>query len=526
MLIEEVEDLGRKNSNPICRRFAARASIVIAHQRYSRSVKIEAGKMDLYLESFDIRDMVNEVASTIAPLVEKNSNSLSVRCAEGVGTMHADLTKVRQSLFNLLSNASKFTHHGTIDLEAERATTEGKECIIFRVRDSGIGMNEEQLEKLFQAFTQADASTTRKYGGTGLGLTITRHFCEMMGGTITVKSQEGQGTTFSIVLPATVTETKAEAEDKAASLTANENGSQDDSADGPGGANTVLVIDDDATVHDIMRRLLEPEGFRIVTAPNGDEGLRLARALHPAAITLDVMMPGRDGWSVLTEIKGDKELAPIPVVMLSMTEDKNLGYALGASDYLIKPIQRGNLLAALRKHRHEAIGGTVLIVEDDPDARDLMRRTLEKEGWSVMEAANGRVALQYVTQKAPQLILLDLMMPEMNGCQFVTELRNRPEWRSIPVVVLTAKDLTPEDQECLRGAVQDIMQKGNYKRDDLLREVRDLMRQANAAKASGAKTSGAAKTGAVKTSGMTDAAVTIENGDAMNPGAETSNGKV
>jgi CheY-like chemotaxis protein len=252
-----------------------------------------------------------------------------------------------------------------------------------------------------------------------------------------------------------------------------------------GGADTVLVIDDDPAVHDIMRRLLEPEGFRIVTAPNGDEGVRLARSLHPVAITLDVMMPGRDGWSVLTEIKGDKELAPIPVVMLSMAEDKNLGYALGASDYLIKPIQRSNLLAALRKHRREAVGGTVLIVEDDADARELMRRTLEKEGWSVMEAANGRVALQYVSQNAPQLILLDLMMPEMNGCQFVTELRSRPEWRSIPVVVLTAKELTPEDQECLRDAVQDIMQKGNFKRDDLLREVRDLMRQATAAETAG-----------------------------------------
>jgi CheY-like chemotaxis protein len=299
-----------------------------------------------------------------------------------------------------------------------------------------------------------------------------------------VASREGQGTTFTITLPARVVEVKPAAEIKSTPPTRNE--SDDTELEGSsGGADTVLVIDDDPAVHDIMRRLLEPEGFRIVTAPNGDEGVRLARSLHPVAITLDVMMPGRDGWSVLTEIKGDKELAPIPVVMLSMAEDKNLGYALGASDYLIKPIQRSNLLAALRKHRREAVGGTVLIVEDDADARELMRRTLEKEGWSVMEAANGRVALQYVSQNAPQLILLDLMMPEMNGCQFVTELRSRPEGRSIPVVVLTAKELTPEDQECLRDAVQDIMQKGNFKRDDLLREVRDLMRQATAAETAG-----------------------------------------
>jgi signal transduction histidine kinase/DNA-binding response OmpR family regulator len=502
MLIEEVEDLGQEELEPDLQKIrgAGKHLLSLINDILDLS-KIEAGKMDLYLESFDVRDMVNEVASTIAPLVEKNANTLNVRCSEGVGTMHADLTKVRQSLFNLLSNASKFTQNGTIDLEAERSTEDGKEQVVFRVRDTGIGMNEEQLEKLFQAFTQADASTTRKYGGTGLGLTITRHFCEMMEGSISVKSREGEGTTFSIHLPAIVAESKAQVEGNAPSRASNENGSHYVSADVPEDANTVLVIDDDPTVHDIMRRLLEPEGFRIVTAPNGDEGVRLARTLHPAAITLDVMMPGRDGWSVLTEIKGDKELAPIPVVMLSMAEDKSLGYALGASDYLIKPIQRNNLLAALRKHCREATGGTVLIVEDDADARDLMRRTLEKEGWTVLEAANGRLALQYVTQKAPQLILLDLMMPEMNGCQFVTQLRSRPEWRSIPVVVLTAKELTSEDQECLRDAVQDIMQKGNFNRDDLLREVRDLMRQATVAGTGGA----------AKKSGIANAAATLKD---------------
>jgi signal transduction histidine kinase/CheY-like chemotaxis protein len=559
MLIEEAEDLGQDELEPDLQKIrgAGKHLLSLINDILDLS-KIEAGKMDLYLESFDIHNMVNEVASTIAPLVEKNSNILSVRCAEDVGSMHADLTKVRQSLFNLLSNASKFTERGTIDLEAERSTghsVDGNEWIIFRVRDNGIGMSEEQLEKLFQAFTQADASTTRKYGGTGLGLTITRHFCEMMGGTIVAESQPGQGTTFSITLPAKVVEDGAGANGQEANPPG-ENGSNGGARDVAGGANTVLVIDDDPTVHDIMRRLLEPEGFRIVTAPNGDEGLRLARALHPAAITLDVMMPGRDGWSVLTEIKADEELAPIPVVMLSMTEDKNLGYALGASDYLIKPIQRGSLLSAMKRHRREATGGTVLIVEDDAEARDLMRRTLQKEGWSVMEAANGRVALQYVTQKAPDLILLDLMMPEMNGCQFVTELRSHVEWRSIPVVVLTAKELTHEDHECLRGAVQDIMQKGTYNRDDLLREMRDLMRQptmsesgataesataesataesataesatAESATAESATAESAtAESATAENSGIAHDAMTIKDRDAMKPGSEAANLKV
>jgi signal transduction histidine kinase len=303
MLIEEVEDLGQDELAPDLQKIrgAGKHLLTLINDILDLS-KIEAGKMDLYLETFDVAGMVNEVTNTIAPLVEKNANTLRVQSDENVGSMHADLTKVRQSLFNLLSNASKFTESGTIDLHAERTTHDSAEWIRFQVRDTGIGMNEEQLNKLFQAFTQADASTTRKYGGTGLGLAITRHFCEMMGGSITVESREGQGTTFTIELPAQVSEPQE--------VPVATPATDDDAPDGSG-ANTVLVIDDDPTVHDMMRRLLEPEGFRIATAPNGEEGLRLARVLKPTAITLDVMMPGRDGWSILTEIKADEALSHI-----------------------------------------------------------------------------------------------------------------------------------------------------------------------------------------------------------------------
>jgi signal transduction histidine kinase/CheY-like chemotaxis protein len=346
MLIEEVEDLGQEELAPDLQKIrgAGKHLLTLINDILDLS-KIEAGKMDLYLETFDIFEMLNEVTSTVEPLVEKNSNTLRVLCADNLGSMHADLTKVRQSLFNLLSNAIKFTENGIIELQTERSSHDGAEWVRFQVRDNGIGMNEEQLHKLFQAFTQADASTTRKYGGTGLGLAITRHFCEMMGGSIAVESQEGQGTTFTIELPAQVSD--APVIDVVPVVHERDTGFDSD------GICTILVIDDDPTVHDMMRRLLEPEGFRIVTAQNGNEGVQLARVLNPTAITLDVMMPGRDGWSVLTEIKADKTLSHIPVVMLSMTEDKNLGYALGATDYLIKPIQRGSLLSTLNKTLRE-----------------------------------------------------------------------------------------------------------------------------------------------------------------------------
>jgi CheY-like chemotaxis protein len=236
-----------------------------------------------------------------------------------------------------------------------------------------------------------------------------------------------------------------------------------------------LVIDDDPTVHDLMRRFLNKEGFWVEVAANGETGLELARQLHPAAITLDVMMPGMDGWVVLSVLKTDPDLVDIPVIMLTIVDDKNLGYALGAADYLTKPIDRERLVAVLSKYRCEQPRCSVLLVEDDPATREMLRRTLEKEEWWVAEAENGRVALEQVAETRPELILLDLMMPEMDGFEFITELRKDPVWRTIPIVVITAMDLTPEDRLRLNGYVTQILQKGAYSREELLQEVRDLV---------------------------------------------------
>jgi GAF domain-containing protein/CheY-like chemotaxis protein len=423
--------------------------------------KIEAGKMDLYLESFDVAGLVRDIAAVIQPLAAKNANRLDVDCPDDIGTMRADLTKVRQALFNLLSNACKFTGRGTVVLGAAREAANDREWIVFTVSDTGIGMTPEQLAKLFEAFTQADTTTTRRYGGTGLGLALSRRLCRMMGGDITVESEAGRGSSFTIRLPISVAEP---VEDAVA-------------APVPGGhvqpaAGMVLVIDDEASVRGLMQRFLTKEGFRVVAAAGGEEGLHLARELRPDTITLDVMMPGMDGWAVLSALKADPDVADIPVVMLTIVDDRNIGYALGAADYLTKPIDRERLVAVLTKYRHDL---PVLVVDDDSGLRQLLRRMLEPAGFTVAEAANGRAALERLHDAAPGVIVLDLMMPEMDGFEFVAELRRREAWRSIPVVVITAKDLSGADRERLNGYVHAILQKGAYTRDQLLAEVRELV---------------------------------------------------
>jgi len=425
--------------------------------------KIEAGRMQLYLEWLDVAPLVHDVLTTVQPLLEANGNTLQMACEDDLGRIYADQTKVRQILFNLLSNACKFTKGGCITLRCARINADGGTALLLQVSDTGIGMTPEQVAKLYQPFSQADSSTTRRFGGTGLGLAITRHFCTMMGGEISVESQPDVGTTFSVRLPVIVA---------------------DESAPPPPvgevpvlphpGSNTVLVIDDDPAVRDLLERFLSKEGFRVHTAADGEDGVRLARALRPAVITLDVLLPRMDGWAVITALKADPELADIPVIMLTMVDNQDLGFALGTADYLVKPVERERLLVVLEKYSTPEAPRDVLIVEDDPAARAMMCRLLEREGWVVRTAENGRVGLDLVAERLPQLILLDLMMPEMDGFGFVENLRKREEWRAVPVVVITAKELTAEDRLRLSGYVEKILAKSAQTRDDLLREVSAL----------------------------------------------------
>ncbi len=435
--------------------------------------KIEAGKMDLFLESFEVAEMIDDVAATIRPMVEKNLNTLQIERTPDLGVMRADQIKVRQGLFNLLSNAAKFTQQGSITLNASRESMNGSEWIVFKVTDTGIGLSPEQIVKLFQDFTQADPSTTRKFGGTGLGLALTRRFCQMMGGDVTVHSAPGHGSVFTIKIPAVVRQT-TEPELTTAEPENSPNPMMAPDQPTPGGA-CVLVIDDDPIQRDLMQRFLSREGFSVRTASGGEEGLTLARELRPAAITLDVMMPDMDGWTVLTALKADDELRNIPVIMLTMVDDPERGFTLGAAEYATKPLDRNQLSQILKKYVCANAPCPVLLVEDDPANRAVTRNLLEKEGWRVSEAENGRVALDCLARERPNLILLDLMMPEMDGFEFADKVRRHPEWRTIPIVVVTSMDLRDSDRQRLSGYVQAILHKEGDSREALLSQVRDLL---------------------------------------------------
>ena len=379
--------------------------------------KIEAGKVALCPETLDVASLVGGVAATIRPLVEKNENAFHLRCPADAGSLQADATRVRQCLLNLLSNAGKFTSKGEVTLEVERRPAAGGDRIVFRVSDTGIGMSPEQVGRIFQPFVQADDSTTRKYGGTGLGLTISRKLAQMMGGDIQVESEAGKGTRFTFDLPAQATAGRvAPAEPPPAPA------SPPATLRRPSRDRTVVAVDDDPAVLDILTRYLTGEGFHVVPVSRGADVVRVCHEVHPAAVTLDVMMPDVDGWAVLAALKGDSDLAPIPVIMLTIVEDRKLGRALGAADYLVKPLDPQRLVETLRRHT-AAAPGLALMVEDEPATRELLRRMLESDGWSVQEASNGREALACVEACNPSLIVLDLMMPEMDGFEFLAALR-------------------------------------------------------------------------------------------------------
>jgi adenylate cyclase len=478
MLMEDAEDAGDQSAREPLDRIAraGRHLLQLINEVLDLS-KIEAGKLEINYEQVALASLVGDVAGEAEPLAAKNGNRLLVECPSDIGTVRSDPTRLRQIMFNLLSNACKFTQHGSVSLLVGRVPSDGGEWISIRVIDTGIGMTTEQLGKVFQEFSQADNSTTRKYGGTGLGLAITDRLCRLMGGTVNVESKPGVGTTFSVRLPsdrdgvqeAVATETAAVPALHASART-----------------NRVLVIDDDATVRDLMRRYLSREGFDVITAAGGQEGLEFARKLHPSVITLDVFMPDIDGWSVLQTIKQDPELSRIPVIMMTISDEKQKGFTLGASGYLTKPVDRAQLSQLLYRFKIPAGTPRVLVIEDDLNARETMRLLLIGEGWSVSVATNGREALKRLTTEHPNLILLDLMMPEMDGFEFLVEFRKEPKFATTPVIVVTAADLSLADRHRLNGGVEHILQKAASNQEDFLRQVRNLVaRYAAVAEVSG-----------------------------------------
>jgi PAS domain S-box-containing protein len=417
--------------------------------------KIEAGKMDVFIEAVDIQALVKEVLSIVKPLADKSENLIEVICPADISSFRSDQTKVKQCLLNLLSNANKFTSRGTLAL---MVTREGNSRVCFRVSDTGVGMTKEQLARLFQAFSQADASTTKRFGGTGLGLAITKCFCTMLGGDVTVESTPGTGSTFTIMLPDQGVAPVAVVSPAAAA------------ADGRA---TVLVVDDDPTVRGLLAKTLEKEGYRVVSASNGVEALALAREHRPQAITLDVLMPQMDGWGALKELKADAGLRDIPVIMVTVLNERGMAIPLGAADFVTKPVDRQRLAAILREHCAGPSSASILVVEDDQPTRDTLCRSLASMGYVAHVAVNGRSGLDWLANHpAPSLILLDLMMPEMDGFEFLRELRQRPAFVDVSVIVLTAKELTAEDVRMLSGQTERIIAKNQAYLTELAAAVR------------------------------------------------------
>jgi PAS domain S-box-containing protein len=473
MLAEELQDLGQESLLTDIGKIESNARHLLSLINDVLDIsKIEANRMEVFAEDFDVEAALREAASTVGSLLDKNRNQLVVKIEGELGAMHSDPTKLKQALLNLLSNAAKFCENGTITLSGQRLTRDGEDWLRLSVSDTGIGMNPEQLAKLFERFTQADPSTTRRFGGTGLGLAITRAFSRMMGGDIEVESAEGEGTTFALLLPARLPERPPEeAADE-------EHADEDDLDEATDGG--VLIVDDDPATRDLISRFLLRDGFRVRAAGDGVAGLKLAHAIKPRVILLDVTMPKMDGWSVLRALKADPNLSRIPVVMVTIIDEQNLAFSLGATGYVQKPVDWERLKGVLEPFRDKRPSG-ILIVDDDPGTRDRLSSLLLGDGWPVELAENGFEGLDKVRHELPSLILLDLMMPGMDGFGFLNELRTIPGAADTPVIVLTAKDITAEDRRRLEGQADRVIQKGSISLRELTGQLNDLVARDKAA---------------------------------------------
>lgn len=467
ILQEDAEDTGQSDFLPDLKKIESAGNHLLGLINGILDLsKIEAGRMEVYKERFGISALVGDVAALIRPLAAKNGNTFVVACPEDIGSIETDVTKVKQALLNLLSNACKFTDKGTVTLAVGRQGVGAERQLVLTVSDTGIGMNEEQLGRLFQAFSQADSSTSRKFGGTGLGLAISRSFALMLGGDLTVESRPGEGSRFIFTLP--------DPDETAALVEVAEEGGTPAKAE-PSDRPSVLVVDDDEASMNIIGSHLKRDGYRVLYASSGEQALEMARKHRPAAITLDILMPQMDGWSVLVALKSDPDLSGIPVVIVSISNEKALGFTLGAAAMLTKPVDRGELSDFLSRLTGGGEEGTVLVVEDDAATRLLMQRTVEKLGRSAALTENGRQGMAWLVENPPPIaILLDLQMPEMNGFEFLAALRERAEWNAVPVLVVTAKHLSNAERELLSARATQIIGKGGA-HVELTQALRDVL---------------------------------------------------
>lgn len=482
MLIEDASDRDDKAAIQDLRKIlsAARHLLGLINDVLDLS-KIEAGKMDLYLESFDVWTFVHDVVPTAQPLIDRNKNQLKVDCAENFGQMRADATKLRQILLNLLSNASKFTDEGVVHLRVERDGSGPREMVVMSIQDSGIGMNEEQLGRLFQVFSQADKSTSAKYGGTGLGLAISRQFARLMGGDITVVSKPGEGSTFIVRIPIEVAPVRAgeDAPPTAKSAPAPAPVPAAGSAPSPSPASPlanrrgrVLVIDREPMQH-ALQEMLTADGYLVSCVTSVPDALTRGKEVRPHAVLFDLLAGGAAGAQWFAELKASPVFAGVPLVLLAPNSESHRGFAVGTNDIVTSPADGPALLATLSRFVAPRTENPILVVEDDNPTREMIVRMVEREGWPVRTAEHGEAALAQLATFTPSLVLLDLLMPGLDGFAVLRMMRETPAWREIPVVVVTSLDLNPETRQLLDQQAQKVLKKGSYSREELLREVRN-----------------------------------------------------
>ncbi|OGR82443.1 MAG: hypothetical protein A2902_03525 [Elusimicrobia bacterium RIFCSPLOWO2_01_FULL_64_13] len=424
--------------------------------------KLAAGKMPLYLEKFNLKDLATETVEMMEALAREKHVSLALDNAPDCAIM-SDKTRVKQILINLIGNAVKFTSQGGVAVSCEPDPAAG--TVKIRVKDTGIGIQPGHLELIFEEFRQEDASTTREFGGTGLGLSIVKKLSELLGGGISVESVPGAGSTFTVSLPL-----KAASSVDGAGDILREAPPADEGLP-PRKQKVILSIDDDPEVLQLLKDSLQGTEYRFLGAQNGDEGIALAKQFRPFAITLDILMPHRDGWSVIQSLKSDPDTRSIPVIIVSIMENRSLGYSLGVSDYLIKPFDRKTLLESLRRSA-PAEKKKILIVEDDAELNSFMRTLLESEGYKVSSAFDGEQGAAMAELDRPDLIVLDLMMPRLDGFGLLERIQLNPALADARVVVMTAKNLTPEETEALRKRAELIIEKGSKSLKEILEIIK------------------------------------------------------
>jgi signal transduction histidine kinase/DNA-binding response OmpR family regulator/HAMP domain-containing protein len=435
--------------------------------------KIEAGRLEVQAEPFNLPELLTSAVGTASPLFKRSVNVVT-ELDDGPRIINSDSARVHQIIINLLGNAAKFTEEGSVTVALHAASDDR---IDIAVTDTGIGIPQDKVDQIFEEFVQADGTTTRKYGGTGLGLSISRKLAQMLGGDIRLESVVGEGSTFTVSLPTQMPSPLSEGEGDPDHSATDDDAAGDNtgaSTDTSGGNRIVLAIDDDPNVISLIAQELEEDGYQVVGANRAINGIQKAHDMKPHAITLDIMMPGMDGWEAISRLKSHPDTADIPVIVVSIIDDKELGYRLGADEYLVKPVDRDALTRVL--HKFEGRGKQVLICDDDPNLIELTRQLLEEDGWTVRAATNGQEALDEIGRERPDALLLDLMMPVMDGFETLNRLRAEVATADLPVIIITAKDLAGDELEALRDNASRVIEKDGLDRDRILRELRESMR--------------------------------------------------